>query len=59
MIIIALLIFVSLGIAIIFLAVFYWNVRSGQYDDLYTPSVRILFGDKKPSSAKKKDKPSD
>lgn len=56
MIIIALLIFISLGMAIIFLAVFCWNVRSGQYEDLYTPSVRILFGDKKTSRAKKKDK---
>ena len=26
-----------------FLVAFIWAVRSGQYDDKYTPSVRILF----------------
>ena len=26
-----------------FLAAFIWSVRSGQYDDDYTPSVRMLF----------------
>jgi len=46
MLIIALLISVSLTIAVIFLIVFLWNLRRGQYDDLYTPSVRILFDDK-------------
>lgn len=50
MIIIALLIFISLSIAIGFLFVFLWNVRSGQYDDMYTPSVRMLFDDKKPDT---------
>lgn len=24
---------------------FIWSVKSGQYDDTYTPSVRILFDD--------------
>lgn len=43
MIIVVILIAVSLLIALIFLGVFYWSIRSGQYDDLYTPSVRILF----------------
>ena len=28
-----------------FLAAFLWAVRSGQYDDLYTPSVRMLHDD--------------
>jgi cbb3-type cytochrome oxidase maturation protein len=37
---------ISLSIAIGFLFLFIWNVRSGQYDDTYTPSVRILFEDK-------------
>jgi len=40
------LISVSLGIAVIFLFVFLWNLKSGQYDDTYSPSVRILFDDK-------------
>lgn len=44
--IIILLIAISVTIAITFLGVFYWNMKSGQYDDTYTPSVRILFDDK-------------
>ena len=37
------LITVSLIIALLFLAVFVKAVRSGQYDDTLTPSIRILF----------------
>ncbi len=37
------LIGVSLFAALIFLALFIWAVRSGQYEDNYTPSIRILF----------------
>ena len=33
----------SVVVAAGFLAAFIWAVRSGQYDDKYTPSVRILF----------------
>ncbi|MCX6230994.1 MAG: cbb3-type cytochrome oxidase assembly protein CcoS [Bacteroidetes bacterium] len=40
-----LLIGVSLFAAIIFLWLFVWSVNSGQYDDNYTPSIRILFDD--------------
>ncbi|MGZ3862157.1 MAG: cbb3-type cytochrome oxidase assembly protein CcoS [Bacteroidia bacterium] len=35
----------SLLIAIGFLCAFIWSVKSGQYDDDYTPSVRMLFED--------------
>ncbi|MCF6242282.1 MAG: cbb3-type cytochrome oxidase assembly protein CcoS [Bacteroidales bacterium] len=45
--IIFVLIGLSLFVAIIFLAVFFWNVKSGQYDDDYTPSVRMLFDEPK------------
>jgi cbb3-type cytochrome oxidase maturation protein len=45
--IIILLILISLTIAIVFLLIFYWSMKSGQYDDTYTPSVRMLFEDKK------------
>lgn len=38
-----LLIGVSLLAALIFLGLFIWAVRNGQYEDSYTPSVRILF----------------
>jgi cbb3-type cytochrome oxidase maturation protein len=54
--IIVLLIFVSLVIAVAFLLVFLWAMKSGQYDDTYTPSVRMLFDDEK---NKKKSKSSD
>ncbi len=40
-----LLIGVSLLAAGVFLGLFFWAVKSGQYDDTYTPSVRILFED--------------
>ena len=30
-----------------FLLAFIWAVRSGQFDDKYTPSIRFLFDDKK------------
>jgi len=46
MTIIILLIGISLCIALLFLGIFLWNMKSGQYDDIYTPSVRILFEDK-------------
>jgi cbb3-type cytochrome oxidase maturation protein len=39
------LISASLIIAIGFLIAFIWSVKSGQYDDDYTPSVRMLFDD--------------
>jgi len=35
----------SLFVALVFLATFIWAVRSGQYDDKYTPSVRMLIDD--------------
>jgi cbb3-type cytochrome oxidase maturation protein len=44
--IIFLLIGVSLVMALGFLIAFIWTVKSGQMDDDYTPSVRILFEDK-------------
>lgn len=40
-----LLLGVSLFVALIFLVIFIVTVRSGQYDDMYTPSVRMLFED--------------
>jgi len=49
--IIILLIFISLTIALVFLGAFVWNMKSGQYDDTYGPSVRMLFEDKKKNQA--------
>lgn len=45
MTIIILLISVSLIIAVGFLISFLWNMKTGQYDDTYSPSVRMLFED--------------
>ena len=44
----------ALLIAGIMLALFIWAVRSGQFDDLETPAMRVLFDDttpKKPTPA--------
>ncbi len=38
-------IFISLILAIIFLVLFYHSNKTGQYEDTYTPSVRMLFED--------------
>ena len=35
----------SVFIALIFLAAFFWANKTGQHEDTYTPSVRILFDD--------------
>ena len=37
------LIAISLLVALGFLGAFLWATRSGQYDDDYTPAVRMLF----------------
>ncbi len=47
------LIGISLVIALGFLATFLWAVRKGQYDDDYTPSVRMLFDDELVNNDKK------
>jgi cbb3-type cytochrome oxidase maturation protein len=52
------LIVISLIVAIAFLVSFIWAVRSGQYDDDYTPSVRMLFDDQEPSGSEKDEQPS-
>jgi len=39
------LIIASLFIAIFFFILFVKSVKTGQYDDVYTPSVRMLFDD--------------
>lgn len=41
-----LLILLSLLLAAGFLLVYLWAARNGQFDDDFTPAVRILFDDK-------------
>ncbi len=36
---------ISVVVALLFLAAFIFSVKLGQYDDTYTPSVRMLFDD--------------
>ncbi len=48
------LIIVSLIVAVGFLSAFIWSVKNGQYDDDYTPSVRILFDSKTKENTKDK-----
>lgn len=36
---------VSIIVAIFFFIIFIKSVKSGQYEDTYTPSVRMLFDD--------------
>ena len=51
-----LLIGVSLLVALIFLGAFIWAVRSGQFDDNETPSIRILFDDDEIKEKEKESK---
>ena len=55
--IIFMLIIASLFIAILFFILFVKSVKTGQYDDVYTPSVRMLFDDElvKDKSSDKKN----
>lgn len=52
--VIALLIGCSFIIASTFLAAFLWAVRSGQYKDKYTPSVRILLDEEGQTAERQK-----
>ncbi|MBU2974406.1 cbb3-type cytochrome oxidase assembly protein CcoS [Zobellia sp. B3R18] len=51
---------ISILVAVLFFIAFIVSVRSGQYDDSYTPSVRMLFEDElvlpKKTVAKKVEK---
>lgn len=51
--VIYILITVSIVVASVFLIAFIKAVKSGQYDDDYTPSVRMLFDDELKKSPSK------
>jgi cbb3-type cytochrome oxidase maturation protein len=40
-------------VAIVFFIAFLYSVKKGQYDDSYTPSVRMLFDDELVKEVKK------
>ncbi len=48
------LIVFSLIVALLFLGAFVWAVRSGQYEDRYTPAVRMLFDEPQTKSSSTK-----
>ncbi|WP_055436869.1 cbb3-type cytochrome oxidase assembly protein CcoS [Lacinutrix algicola] len=56
--IIYMLLAISVIVALVFFTVFIFSVKNGQYDDMYTPSVRMLFEDElvKEKSDKQKNK---
>ena len=43
--VIYMLLTISIIVAVIFFVAFIFSVKQGQYDDSYTPSVRMLFED--------------
>lgn len=43
--IIYMLLAISVVVALVFFVAFILSVKKGQYDDTYTPSVRMLFED--------------
>ena len=53
--VIIILIIVSVLVALGFLTAFLWSVKTGQYDDDYTPSIRMLFDDELRSKESKQN----
>ncbi len=53
--VIYMLLTISIVVAVIFFVAFIYSVKRGQYDDAYTPSVRILFEDELVREQKSKD----
>jgi len=51
------LLFISIAVAAGFLAAFLWSVKKGQYDDDFTPAVRMLFDDQPESTQIETNKP--
>lgn len=43
--VIYMLLAISVIVALLFFLIFIFSVRQGQYDDSYSPAVRILFED--------------
>ena len=40
----------SLLVALTFLGCFFWAVKTGQYEDRYTPAIRVLFDERQSPS---------
>ncbi len=57
--VIYILISVSIFVALLFLFAFIKAIKSGQYDDDYTPSVRMLFDNELIKDSKEKNQKTD
>jgi cbb3-type cytochrome oxidase maturation protein len=55
---IVVLLIASISVAAIFLAAFLWSVRSGQFDDQFSPPQRILFDNPTTTPSEQTDKQS-
>ena len=58
--VIYMLLAISVSVALLFFLFFILSVRKGQFDDSYTPSVRMLFDDelvKEPAERPSDDNP--
>ncbi|MES1222751.1 MAG: cbb3-type cytochrome oxidase assembly protein CcoS [Bacteroidota bacterium] len=49
--VIIILLIASISVAGLFLAAFLWSVKTGQFEDDFSPASRILFDDKPSSSS--------
>jgi cbb3-type cytochrome oxidase maturation protein len=45
--VVIILMLASLAVGLVFVGAFVWSVRSGQYEDTLTPSMRMLLDDAK------------
>lgn len=50
--VIIILLTASLSVAGFFLGAYLWSVKTGQFDDDYSPAVRILFDNDEPQKGK-------
>lgn len=53
--IIYMLLAISIIVALVFFVAFIFSVKNGQYDDTYTPSIRMLFEDELVKDKKNSD----
>lgn len=53
--VIFILIPIALILALGFLSAFFWATKDGQFDDSYSPSIRILFDSNKPNKNHSED----
>ncbi len=49
-----LLIPIAIGFLIIALAVFFWAIRDGQYDDMESQGLKVIIDDKQQTQAEKR-----